>query len=109
MPDWSYRAVLPPLMLSLGAERARRLATATLAALSRFPFGAAAIDFLGHMRADERLRMRGGAFDLAGPIALGSMIDPGGKASDAFARFGVGLIEIGPGVERANGLSSEWN
>jgi len=108
MPDWSYRTVLRPLMLSLGAERARRLATATLSTFSRLPFGAAAIDFLGHMRADERLRTRCGAFDFAGPIALGSMIDPSGEASDAFARFGVGLIEIGPVVEHANGLIPEW-
>jgi dihydroorotate dehydrogenase len=109
MPDWSYRTVLRPLMLSLGAERARRLATATLSTLSRLPFGAAAIDFLGHMRADERLRTRCGAFDFAGPIALGSMIDPSGKASDALARFGVGLIEIGPVVEQANGFVPEWH
>ena len=109
MPDWSYRTVLRPLLLSLGAERARRLATATLSTLSRLPFGAAAIDFLGHMRADERLRTRCGAFDFAGPIALGSMIDPSGKASDALARFGVGLIEIGPVVEQANELVPEWH
>jgi dihydroorotate dehydrogenase len=99
-------------MLALGPERARRLATATLATLSRSPFGPAAIDFLGHMRAGDRLRTRCGAFDFAGPIALGSMIDPSGKASDAFGRFGVGLIEIGPVVdhatEHANGLVPEW-
>jgi dihydroorotate dehydrogenase len=108
MPDWSYRTVLRPLMLSLGAERARRLATATLATLARSPFGPAAIDFLGHMRAGDRLRTRVGAIELAGPMALGSMIDPSGKAVDAFARFGVGLIEVGPVVERGNGLVPEW-
>lgn len=108
MPDWSYRTVLRPLMLSFGAERARRLATATLATLSRFPLGPAAIDFLGHMRADDRLRMKVGAIDLAGPIALGSMIDPRGKAAGAFARFGVGLIELGPVAEQGNGIVPEW-
>jgi hypothetical protein len=105
MPDWSYRTVLRPLLLSLGAERARRLATFTLSTLSRLPFGAAAIDFLGHMRADERLRTG----NFAGPIALGSMIDPSGKAIDAFARFGVGLIEVGPVVENANNIAPEWH
>jgi hypothetical protein len=108
MPDWSYRTVLRPLMLSLGLERARRLATSTLATLARSPFGPAAIDFLGHMRAGDRLRVRVGAIELAGPMALGSMIDPSGKAVDAFARFGVGLIEVGPVVERGNGLVPEW-
>ena len=113
MPDWSYRTVLRPLMLAFGPERARRLATATLATLAKFPFGPAAIDFLGHMRADERLRTRLGGIELAGPIALGSMIDPSGKAVDAFARFGVGLIEVGPvvdnGREQGNGLVPEWH
>lgn len=110
MPDWSYRTVLRPLLLALGPERARRLATATLATLSKFPLGPAAIDFLGHMRADERLRTRLGGIELPGPIALGSMIDPSGKAVDAFARFGVGLIEVGPVVEsgQGNGLMPEW-
>ncbi len=108
MPDWSYRTVLRPLMLALGPERARRLAMATLATLARTPVGPAAIDFLGHMRADERLRTRLGGLDLAGPIVLGSMIDPSGKAVDAFARFGAGLIEVGPVVEQGNGLVPEW-
>jgi hypothetical protein len=112
MPDWSYRTVLRPLMLAFGPERARRLATATLATLAKFPFGPAAIDFLGHMRADERLRTRLGGIELAGPIALGSRIDPSGKAVDAFARFGIGLIEVGPVVEssreQGNGLVPEW-
>jgi dihydroorotate dehydrogenase len=96
-------------MVSLGAERARRMATATLSTLARLPFGPAAIDFLGHMRADERLRTKFGAIDLAGPIAFGSMIDPSGKASSAFARFGVGLIEIGPVAERGNGIAPDWD
>ena len=61
MPDWSYRTFLRPLLLSLGAERARRLATGTLSMLGRMPLGPAVIDFMGHMRADERLRTRVGA------------------------------------------------
>ncbi|MDP9193840.1 MAG: hypothetical protein M3P06_19270 [Acidobacteriota bacterium] len=109
MPDWSYRTVLRPVMFSLGAERARRMAVATLSTLARLPFGPAAIDFLGHMRADDRLRTRLGAIELAGPIAFGSMIDPSGKASGAFARFGVGLIEIGPVAERGNGIAPDWD
>jgi dihydroorotate dehydrogenase len=109
MPDWSYRTVLRPMMVSLGAERARRMATATLSTLARLPFGPAAIDFLGHMRTDDRLRINAGPIELAGPIAFGSMVDPNGKASNAFARFGVGLIEIGPVAERGNAIAPDWD
>jgi dihydroorotate dehydrogenase len=108
MPDWSYRTILRPALLALGAERSRRLATATLGTLTRLPFGPAGIDFLGHMRADERLRSRLGSLDLPGRIALGSMIDPSGTACGALARFGVGLIEVGPVAEQPNGVVPEW-
>jgi dihydroorotate dehydrogenase len=101
VPDWSYRTVLRPLLLALGAERSRRLATATLRTLARAPLGLQAIDFLGHMRADARLRTRAGGLELAGPIALGALIDPRGDALAAFARFGVGMIEAGPVLERS--------
>src|SRR5687768_3785646 len=108
MPDWSYRTVLRPLMLAMGAERSRRLATRTLGTLSRLPFGPAAIDFLGHMRADERLRTRAGTIELPGPIALGGMIDPRGECVNAFARFGAGLIEVGPVAERGIDAVPDW-
>src|SRR5215213_1310346 len=104
MPDWSYRTVLRPLLLSLGPERARRLAIATLSTIARLPAGPATIDFLGHMGADERLRTR----DFPGPIALGSLIDPSGRALGAFARFGVGLIEVGPVGDRTNDAKPDW-
>jgi len=96
MPDWSYRTFLRPVLFSLGPQRACAVAVSTLSTLSRLPLGPATIDFLGHMRADERLRTRVGAIELPGPIALGAMIDPCGAAVGAFARFGVGLIEVGP-------------
>lgn len=108
MPDWSYRTVLRPLMLALGAERSRRLATATLRTLGRLPFGVQAIDFLGHMRADPRLRTRVGTLDLAGPVALGALIDPRGEALAAFARFGVGMIEVGPVAETSSQAVPSW-
>lgn len=94
MPDWSYRTVLRPMLYAMGEARAQRLAIATLRTLARLPFGLAAIDFLGHMRADERLRTRCGPLELAGPIALGAFVDPRGEALAAFARFGVGMIEV---------------
>jgi hypothetical protein len=109
MPDWSYRTVLRPILLRLGAERARRLATATLSTLVRLPFGGAAIDFLGHMRADPRLRRQAGSIELPGPMALGALVDPSGKAAGGFSRFGAGLIEIGPVAERPNHATPSWH
>lgn len=108
MPDWSYRTVLRPLMLRLGPERSRRLAIATLTRLSRLPFGLAAIDFLGHMRPDARLRTQVGTVEMAAPLVLGAMIDTAGEALAAFGRFGVGLIEVGPVAERGNGVRPDW-
>ncbi|MBK5260705.1 MAG: hypothetical protein JJE51_14035, partial [Thermoanaerobaculia bacterium] len=108
MPDWSYRTVLRPLMLSLGPERARRLAVFTLGMLSRHRFGLAAIDFMGHMRADSRLRTRVDSTELAGPIAIGALIDPAAEALAAFSRFGAGLIEVGPVAERATEGTIAW-
>jgi len=108
MPDWSYRTILRPVMLAMGPERARRLAAGTLRTVSRLPLGRQAIDFLGHMRADPRLRTPFGATTLAGPIALGAMIDPAGEAVGALERFGVGLIEVGPIGLRGNNAAPEW-
>jgi len=109
MPDWSYRTVLRPVLLAMGAERARRLAVATLRTVSRLPLGRQAIDFLGHMRADPQLRTPFGATALAGPVALGGMIDPAGEAVGALERFGVGLIEVGPVALRGNGVTPAWH
>lgn len=108
MPDWSYRTVLRPILLSLGGERSRRLAVSTLATLERVPFGLAFIEFLGHMHADSRLRRRVGDLDLPGPLALGALVDPSGKALAAFARFGAGLVEIGPVGERRKETGPQW-
>lgn len=96
MPDWSYRTILRPLMLAIGAERSRRLAVGTLRTLSRTALGLKAIDFLGHMRRDDS------------PLILGSLIDPKGDALPALARFGAGMIEVGPVAEAANEVDPEW-
>lgn len=110
MPDWSYRTVLRPVLLAMGPERARRIVTRTLAALARLPLGVQAIDFLGHMQAHPRLRTRAGDVELPGPVVLGSLIDPKGDALRSFARFGVGMIEIGPVVAgEGNEASPEWS
>jgi hypothetical protein len=109
MPDWSYRTVLRPLMISYGSERSRRLAVTVLRALSRLPGGLTVIDLLGHMRPDDRLQTRIAGVAIDGPIGLGSLIDPSGQALPAFSRFGVGLIEVGPVREHGNGVVPHWS
>jgi hypothetical protein len=94
MPDWSYRTFLRPLLLARGEERGRRTAVRALRTLSRLPFGRQLIDFMGHMRADPRLRTPFGEAVLPGPVILGAGIDPTGEAIGALERFGVGMIEI---------------
>ena len=96
MPDWSYRTVLRPLLFALPPSAAQRLSTTLLARLAHTPGGPGLIDFLGHMRADSRLARRIAGQSISGPMGLGSLTDPEGRASRAFARFGAGFLEIGP-------------
>ncbi len=49
MPDWFYRTVTRPLFFKMPAVQAHDFA---LRFMGRLPLGPAAIDFLGHMRAD---------------------------------------------------------
>lgn len=64
--------------------------------LSRLPFGPYLIDFLGHMRADERLRQSFVDVDFPTAIGIGPWLDNHAVAVKALARFGVGFIEVGP-------------
>lgn len=108
MPDWSYRTVLRAPLLAYGAERSRRLAVGVLSTLGSSSAGRSAIDFLGHMRADPRLLTTVGSLEVAGPIVLGALLDPEGRAAAAFARFGPGLVEIGPVGEATSVSSADW-
>ena len=107
MPDWSYRTFLRPLLLRLPPERARRIAVGMLAVLGRSAPGRAAIDFLGHMRADRRLArtLAGQAFPSL--VGIGAMLDPSGAALGALGRFGCGFVEIGPLAEQSGG-TAKW-
>lgn len=96
MPDWSYRTVLRPLAMPLGSARAHHLAVGTLRLLSRSPLGLHFIDFLGHMRADSRLQVGVGEAVFGSPVVLGSRVDPTAHALPSLARFGAGMIEVGP-------------
>ncbi len=69
MPDWFYRTVTRPVLFRVPAERARDFALGFMGRLIRTPVGPAAIDFLGHMRADSRLGVS--YLGLHFPTALG--------------------------------------
>ena len=96
MPDWFYRTVTQPILFRLPAPRARDLALGFMGRLARLPFGPFLIDFLGHMRADPRLRQSILDTDFPTAVGLGPWLDTRAVALEALSRFGVGFIEIGP-------------
>ena len=105
MPDWFYRTVSRPLLFRLSAPRARDLALGFMGTLARLPLGGAVIDFLGHMRADPRLRQTLLGIDFPSPVGLGPGVDTRARAVRALARFGCGFLEVGP-VTRAGNASA---
>src|SRR5207248_8665625 len=96
MPDWSYRTVFRPLLFRLPARTARDLALGVMGALARLPGGSLVIDFLGHMRPDERLARPLLGVKFPSPVGLGGDLDVNCAAPRALARFGVGFVEVGP-------------
>src|SRR5438876_7917865 len=100
MPDWFYRTVSRPILFRCPAVTARDFALGVIGRLARLPFGPAVIDFLGHMRADRRLRQTLLGIDFPTAVGLGPNLDAAAVALPALARFGIGFIEVGP-VTRA--------
>lgn len=96
MPDWFYRTVTRPVLFKLPAVQARGFALGFMGRLARLPLGPAAIDFLGHMRADPRLRQSFLGIDFPTAVGLGPGLDAEARALPALARFGFGFLEIGP-------------
>jgi len=96
MPDWFYRTVSRPVLFRLPAVVARDLTLGFMGWLARLPLGPAVIDFLGHMRADPRLRQSFLGIDFPTAVGLGPGLDAAGVALPALARFGMGFLEIGP-------------
>jgi hypothetical protein len=96
MPDWFYRTVSQPILFRLSAVTARNFALYVMGRLGRLPFGPAVIDFLGHMRADPRLRQTVLGIDFPTAVGLGPHLDAEAVALPALARFGIGFIEVGP-------------
>ena len=96
MPDWFYRTVTQPLLFQVPAVPARDFTLGFLGRLARLPFGPAAIDFLGHMWADPRLRQSFLGIDFPTAVGLGPGLDAKAAALPALARFGFGFLEVGP-------------
>ena len=96
MPDWFYRTVTQPILFRLPAPRARDFALGFIGRLARLPLGPFLIDFLGHMRADPRLRRSLLDTDFPTAVGLGPWLDTQLVATEALSRFGVGFIEVGP-------------
>ena len=96
MPDWFYRTVSQPILFRLPAPRARDFALGFIGRLARLPLGPLLIDFLGHMRADPRLRRSLLDTDFPTAVGLGPWLDTRLVATEALSRFGVGFIEVGP-------------
>jgi hypothetical protein len=96
MPDWFYRTVSRPLLYRLPARTARAVALGVMGRLARLPLGGTVIDLLGHMRPDPRLGVTILGVRFASPVGLGPGLDPEAVALPAFARFGVGFLDVGP-------------
>jgi len=96
MPDWSYRTVLRPALLRLPAATARDVSLGVMGPLGRSAAGRAVIDFLGHMRAPAVLRHELRGLSFPSRAGLGCGLDPHLRAFEAFGRFGVAFVEIGP-------------
>jgi dihydroorotate dehydrogenase len=95
MPDWSYRTVFRPLLFRLPARTSRELTLGVMGALARAPGGSLVIDFLGHLRPDERLERTLLGLKCNGPVGLAGDVDMSATALGALARFGFGFMEVG--------------
>lgn len=102
MPDWFYRTVTQPVLFRLPAVQARDLTLGFLGTLARLPFGPAVIDFLGHMRADPRLRESHLNIGFPTVVGLGPGLDARAAALPALARFGFGFLDVGPVTENGS-------
>lgn len=96
MPDWSYHTVLRPAAALLPRGRVRPLVLTALGAIARIPGGGTFIHLLGYMDPPKVLAREVAGLAVTTPVGLGGGVDPDGLARDAFARFGFGVIELGP-------------
>jgi dihydroorotate dehydrogenase len=96
MPDWFYRTLSQPLLFTLPPKQSRDLALGLMGSIARLPGGKYVIDILGHMVPDARLTLHRAGLTFWTPVGFGLGLDMNATATKALARFGVGLIEVGP-------------
>lgn len=96
MPDWSYQTVFRPILFRMPFETARDLALGFMGGLARLPGGGLVISLLGHMKPDLQLKCDLAGLTVNSPVGLGAGIDTRNVAIPALARFGFGLLEVGP-------------
>lgn len=96
MPDWFYRTIARPVLFRMPVRTSRFFALGLLGTVARVPGGKYLIDFLGHMRSDERLAKTILNLQFPSPIGIGWALDEKGKALKALERFGIGFLEYGP-------------
>ena len=96
MPDWSYRTVLRPALRRLPAEWARTVGLTAIGVMGSTPVGRGVIEFLGHMRIDQRLARTVNGVSFASPMGIGAGLVGDGLGLAGLARFGVGFAELGP-------------
>jgi dihydroorotate dehydrogenase len=96
MPDWSYQTIGRSVLFLLPADVARRGVVGFLGRMAALPQGFRIVDWLGHMTPDPSIARTVAGIELSSPLGLAPLIDPEGRAIDAFSRFGFGLIVVGP-------------
>lgn len=96
MPDWSYHTFVRPLLERLPADVARRFAVGCLGRMASLPHGYRIVDLLGHMAPGKSLARRVSDVEFSSPLGLAAVVDPEGRAVDAFSRFGFGWLVVGP-------------
>ena len=100
MPDWSYQTVLKPAFFRVPADASRRFVVSFLRQMTSLPQAYRLIDLMGHMAPERSLARTVAGVEFSSPVGLAPVIDPEGRAVDAFSRFGFGWIVIGPvGIE----------
>ncbi len=105
MPDWTYRTLLRPILFSMPAGTAHRMALRSLGTLIRMPLGHRVLEFFGHMQPDRRAAYQVRGMEFLSRTAIGSGLDPAGEALGSFRRFGVAVVEVGPLEVRPPGES----
>ena len=96
MPDWSYNTLFRPVLFRLPFPLARNLCMNSMGRLASLPLGGRVIDLMGHMAPDRRLGRQVGGIEIPAPTGLAAGIDFHVRGHGALARFGFGVIEVGP-------------